>query len=812
MRRLQVALFGALLLAGSPRSLISQVVRGQVTNRTSGLPVGGGFVVLLDSTGVETARALSDAQGRFVLSAPAAGTYRLQSKRIGFRPSVSAPIALEAHQTREYSFEVEAVPLALPGLVVTGRPRCGAIEGPMVAELWEEIREALAAVSWTSRQPYRYEKALYERELDLFGRLVRREWTRRRAGFFETPFRSAPPQRLVQDGYVVPEGNTRVFYGPDVDVVRSASFIQTHCFGVVAGAGRDTALVGLAFEPVRGRALPDVSGTLWVDRPTAELRRLEFRYVNLPAELQQATLRGEVEFLALPSGGWIVRDWWIRTPLRGAQLFDDRTVRLIGMQQTGGRVLRIALDGLVVYAADLATLSGAVLDETRGAPLGGAKVQLVETPYSATADGAGRFTLTGTMEGEYQITFTHPRLDSAAYTPAPVPVFLQPGDVASVRLTLPAESVIVAQLCPDSVPAESHVLHGTVRDHATGSPAPGAEVRASWQDIKGWAPGMPIALEGRVRPFVLGEQGVMAVADSVGRYLMCGVPQGRRVTVTAARQARPGQTASLVLEKEGVSVGDAWTPYLGRIWQHDLTVGHDAAGLATLVAVATDATSGAPLANAVVSLTGVNVQGVTDDAGRVTLGQVPPGTHTLVVRRIGYEILERVVTVSSSDTVRLAPKALALTAIPFVLDTVVATGELEGQRWLEMVGFVERRKAGFGDFITRQEFERYVPSETTDILRRLSAVGVRPNPNYGRPWAGGRLDPRRWIIGQGDACPALFFLDGAFIGDASYVEPEYLLDVNQIEAVEAYSGPSQMPVMFNRTGSQCGAVAFWTRH
>lgn len=67
------------------------------------------------------------------------------------------------------------------------------------------------------------------------------------------------------------------------------------------------------------------------------------------------------------------------------------------------------------------------------------------------------------------------------------------------------------------------------------------------------------------------------------------------------------------------------------------------------------------------------------------------------------------------------------------------------------------------------------------------------------------------IVGQGDACPALFFLDGAFIGNASYVELEYVLGVNQIEAVEAYNGPSQMPVFFNLTGSQCGVVAFWTR-
>lgn len=813
MKQLRIAVLGALLLTASPAGLISQTVRGRVIDRTSGVPVARGFVILLDSSGVEIARALSDDQGRFLMKAASAGSYRLQSKRIGFRASVSPSILLGAGEFREYDFEVQAIPLRLPTLVVTGRPQCGALEGALVGQLWEEIRAALAAVSWTSRQPYRYENVLYERNLDALGRSVRRERTRRRFGFFETPFRSAPPERLARDGYIVHEGGTRVFYGPDVNVVRSESFVQTHCFGAVAGTGRDTSLVGLAFEPVPASKTPDIGGTLWVDRATAELRHLDFRYVNLPPDLQDATLGGEVRFLALPSGGWIVREWWIRTPLRTwVETWTERELRVVGLQQTGGRVMGIVADGQPVYGADLATLSGTVFDETRSVPLAGAKLQLTGTPYTATTDAAGRFTLTGTMEGEYEVTFTHPRLDSLGYSPEPVSVPLRPGDVAGVRLTIPPERVIVTQLCPDTAAAaDSYVLHGTVRDRVTRSPVSGAQVRVSWQEVKGWTAGMPIAVQGRLRPFILGERGATVGTDSLGRYLVCGVPSGRRVTVTAA-QGRVGQTASLVFENnDGVWVGDAWTPHAGRIWQQDLTLGQGGSGSAAIVAVATDSTSGTPLAHAIVSLTGVEIRGVTDQAGRVTLGGVPPGTHTLVVRRIGYEVLERVVAVPGADTVRVAAGTLALKAVPFVLDTVVITGELEGGRWLGLVGFHERRKMGFGEFITRQEFERYVPSDVTDILRRLTAIGVRPNPNYGRPWAGGLLDPRRWIIGPGDACPALFFLDGASIGDARYVELDYVLGVNQIEAIEAYNGPAQVPVMFNRTGSQCGVVVLWTR-
>ncbi|HLB36408.1 MAG TPA: carboxypeptidase regulatory-like domain-containing protein [Gemmatimonadales bacterium] len=800
-------------LVGARMSLQAQTVHGQVAERTSGLPVAQGFVVLLDTAGVEVARVLTDGQGRFSLKAPEPGGYRIQSKRIGFRAAVSPVLTLGSGEIREHRFEIEAVPVALPGLVVTGRARCGAVEGPAVAELWEEIREALAAVSWTSRQPYRYEKALYQRDLDLLARSVRRERTQERSGFFEMPFRSAPPQRLARDGYVVAEGNTRVFYGPDVDVVRSESFIRTHCFSAVAGTGRDTALVGLAFEPVRGRPVPDISGTLWVERHTAELRRLEYRYVSLPPDLRDAPLGGEVRFMALPAGGWIVHDWWIRTPLRAwVDTWTERELRVLGLQQAGGRVLRIMAAGQVLYAADLTSLSGAVFDETQGRALPGASVRLIGTPYHTTTDGAGRFTLTGTMEGEYQVAFSHPRLDSLAYAPDPVPVLLRPGEVAGLRLAIPAESLIVAQLCPDTTaPAGSHVLHGKVRDQANGFALPGVEMRASWQNIKGWTPGMPIAIEGRLRPFVLGERGSASVTDSLGGYLVCGIPSGRRVAVAAARHGRVVQTATLVLEDDGVWVGDAWTARRGRIWQHDLAIAQTSPGSGTIVAVATDATNGAPLANAVVSLVGADIRGVTDPTGRVVLEAVPPGTHTLVVRRIGHEALELVVTVPGTDTVRLPAGWLALEAVPFVLDTVVATGELEGRRMLELAGFYGRRRAGFGDHVTREEFEAYFPSEIADILRRLPAAGVRPNPNYGRSWRRGGADPRRWIVGSGDGCPALLFLDGVFIGDASKVDLESVLAVNQVEAVEAYNGPSQMPVEFNRTGSRCGVVVFWTR-
>ena len=75
--------------------LRGQSVRGQLVDKTNGAAISGAFVVLVDQGGQEVARVLTGDAGTFLLRAPAPGTYRLQSKRIGFRMTASQPFALD---------------------------------------------------------------------------------------------------------------------------------------------------------------------------------------------------------------------------------------------------------------------------------------------------------------------------------------------------------------------------------------------------------------------------------------------------------------------------------------------------------------------------------------------------------------------------------------------------------------------------------------------------------------------------------------------------------------------------------------------
>src|SRR5688572_11239044 len=118
----------------------AQSVRGELVERGGGAPIRAALVVLLDSANVRRGAALTDSAGRFELRAPAAGSYRLRAERVGFRSTVSPPLALETGQVRAYRMEGDPVAVSLAAVQVRGARRCrvrpGA--GQATAVVWEE--------------------------------------------------------------------------------------------------------------------------------------------------------------------------------------------------------------------------------------------------------------------------------------------------------------------------------------------------------------------------------------------------------------------------------------------------------------------------------------------------------------------------------------------------------------------------------------------------------------------------------------------------------------------------------------------------
>jgi hypothetical protein len=557
---LRLALLQTLAMAVAV-SADAQLITGQIVNSTTGVPVAAGFVVLLDEDGVEIARTVSTSQGRFTLPAPRSGTYLLRSERIGYRVSVSPPLRLEAGRTLEYTLQVAALPVRLSDIEVRREDECHIRpeEGRQTAILWEEARKALAGASWTlSQTRYRYNTVLYERNLDVGRRHISAEQTRNQSGYSLAPFSSIAAEQLEADGYAVEnDDRTYTYYAPDADVLRDDSFLSTHCFRVVRDARRHAGLIGLAFEPVGGRRLTDVKGALWIDEQSSELRSLEFSYTNLPYDLYDERIGGTVEFMPLPSGEWIVHRWQIRMPFVVMHVVQrtwgtERRPQLQGFRDGGGEILEVAdRGGRTIYSAQLATLTGTLLDSDRSVGVSGVNVVLDGTNYSTTTDPLGRFTLTAPLDGEYLVAFSLPGFDSIGFHPATTPVTLERGGVSSVTLVVPGPDSILSTICPAGrEPFGDRAIIGVIRNALTGAPVAAAQVIGWWQTITG---GGRTGLEGvTARDHEAGTE-----SDSAGRYALCGLPDNRPIILQAVVGSNEGPFTEVTFAEGGVFIDES---------------------------------------------------------------------------------------------------------------------------------------------------------------------------------------------------------------------------------------------------------------
>lgn len=122
---LSVAL--ATLLAGGTGA---QSVAGRVMDRASGTPVVGTAVTLLDSAGSVLVVQTTEADGRFMLSAPGRGRYRLRFQVPGYQMLVTSLFDLVAGQQLPYSLTLDPIsPELLDTLLIEGHPIPWNLEG-----------------------------------------------------------------------------------------------------------------------------------------------------------------------------------------------------------------------------------------------------------------------------------------------------------------------------------------------------------------------------------------------------------------------------------------------------------------------------------------------------------------------------------------------------------------------------------------------------------------------------------------------------------------------------------------------------------
>ncbi len=326
-----------LAIAGiaEPSAAQSSELRVRLTGEPNG-SLGGALVALVDSANVVRAESLSNDRG-FVTLRAMPGRFRVRVRRIGYKPFLSDPVRIP--RSSELVLPLRSDRVVLATIVVSAKAECGTVgaDAATLAEVWDEIAKALRASQLTAADLSSIGRsAVYDREIDSRGVVIVADTSIIPASRGR-PFGAIDPASLVKDGYV--RGNEAKgwhYFGPDEAVLLSRGFAETHCFRVVRDKQR-VGQIGVAFEPIPRRRLPDISGTVWLDEQSSELREITFLYVNEDV-VSRFRPGGFTRFRRMPSGTWIVNEWRLRMP-KLARRAGSWQNDLIGYVERGGRIV-----------------------------------------------------------------------------------------------------------------------------------------------------------------------------------------------------------------------------------------------------------------------------------------------------------------------------------------------------------------------------------------------------------------------------------------------------------------------------------------
>jgi hypothetical protein len=222
---------------------------------------------------------------------------------------------------------------------------------------------------------------------------------------------------------------------------------------------------------------------------------------------------------------------------------------------------------------------------------------------------------------------------------------------------------------------------------------------------------------------------------------------------------------------------------------------------ATLRGRILDAVSGAPLVGATVAATTTGASVQTDSAGRYRIDGLKVGIHRFLVSASGYnrgsvslafaarEVMERDLeldpvgrTLSAEDSAKAQ-----------VLPTVPVTAPMSAGRRFD--DFERRRTTGRGQYLTRAQLEEGQFGTLQDAMRPLR--GVR----YSCAGSTCLVQMARAPLG----CSPDYVVD-------ERVDNMFgpLVPVRDIQAIEVYTGASDVPGEFAGTNAGCGVIVIWT--
>jgi Carboxypeptidase regulatory-like domain len=438
-----------------------------------------------------------------------------------------------------------------------------------------------------------------------------------------------------------------------------------------------------------------------------------------------------------------------------------------------------------------------------------AKVSLVQlesdasNTVTAAVDPRGRYRVDSLPVGAYLVQVSHPTLDSLDVTLPPGRLAITAGRTTRSDFSLPSADRLRKIVCPGvSLGAEKAVIAGRAIDAETDAPLVGAKVVAGWSEI---------TVDGKARKIEMKQQRAVVSTGPGGEYRLCGVPAAKVIGLQLQHDGRAGTATRLsVSPEEGVVVRNfslslrsaptiaaldsieslAATPRPESTSETEPVRSELAlTGNAALVGVVRS--RGQLLRGAEVRVRHARSTAVTDAAGSFVLDSLPAGTQMLLVRHLGYALVELPIELRPARRTELNVQMTRAVA----LDSVRVVAKRPSLAEFEF----NRRTQLQGHFLTLSEIQRAKVKQTSELLPLLGGYVM-----MGR----GRLVKMKETAfdppGTHSCKAANVVIDGVEGLEVDDVLP------NQIAGIELYKNAASAPLQYAGRAN-CGLIVIWLR-
>jgi hypothetical protein len=446
-------------------------------------------------------------------------------------------------------------------------------------------------------------------------------------------------------------------------------------------------------------------------------------------------------------------------------------------------------------------IRGVVVDSAHGTPIANARVDLVGPMLSATTDARGRFSIPHVSLGTYRVETRTPELEALGASSQSTLAFTNPN--ATYQIRVPDATQLISSLCAGRpLSSGETAIVGRVYSRGDTLPVAGARVFAEWtvadSAAKGSAPArIARKLEGK--------------ASRDGSFRLCGTPSNTTVTVTAL-------TASASSDPKPLFASS-------RIVRADLIVNRVVSTTAKLTGrVLVDPTK-APIEGAEIYFPELSKVGRSVATGEFQLADIPAGPQHIVVRHIGYGVLDTTLTFQPNTVV---DHQIFLSRVN-LLDSVIVRDRLRAG---ELADFDTNRRLGLGHFMDRVELATMPDAKLSRVVAQWPGMGLVFGSG-GRVWIAARRRPppactgsscyaaNGWyvpdvseaMLGVKVACYSQIYINGTLMNRGNPTPPFEVdeLYTEQIEALEWYAGPSETPGRYADRNSGCGVLVVHTR-